>query len=94
MGRMNDTADRECVAGQEAHSTGPGAAEPADILDLALCHLSDLIGLAHEIACDMHGQVSQQEALQVSGRLATLMHCAAREIVVAQKASREMSHLP
>lgn len=61
-------------------------------LELALSHLGELIGMTHEIACDMHGGLNREDAiLHISGRLATLMYCAARELKEAQQAVQRLS---
>lgn len=57
-----------------------GLIEQKNIIELALCHVAELIGLAQEIACNMHSGMSPEAVLQVSGRLATLMHCAKKEL--------------
>ena len=66
--------------------------ELGNAIEMALCHVSELIGLAHEIACEMHGGMACAAAiLHVSGRLATLMHSAAKEVEEAQQAARALS---
>ena len=74
---------------------GPQAPNPVELgntIEMALCHIAELIGMAHEIACEMHGGMARSDAVQhISGRLATLMHSAAREVEGAQQAARELT---
>lgn len=57
-------------------------------LELALCHVAELIGLAQDIANDMHSAMANPEIIfHVSGRIATLMHCAKQELEKAQQAA-------
>jgi hypothetical protein len=59
-----------------------------NIVELALCHVAELIGLAQDIANNMHSSMAHPEViLHVSGRLATLMHCAIRELEEARRAA-------
>lgn len=62
------------------------AIEQKNIAEIALCHLSELIGLAQDIVNNMHSGMAQPEAIaHISGRLGTLMHCAQRELEDARQ---------
>lgn len=57
-----------------------------NIVELALCHVAELIGLAQDIANNMHSGMAHPELIfHVSGRLATLMYCAKRELDEARE---------
>lgn len=59
-----------------------------NIVELALCHVAELIGLAQDMANNMHSGMAHPEIiLHVSGRLATLMHCAKHELDKARRAA-------
>lgn len=56
-----------------------------NIAELALCHVAELIDLAQDIACNMHSGVTCLDVtLHASGRIATLTHCAKRELEEAR----------
>jgi hypothetical protein len=58
-----------------------------NIVELALCHVVELIDLTQEIASDMHVGMTHPEVIShISGRLITLMYCAKRELEEAQRA--------
>ena len=81
---------------QDTNRPGPnrGTIELANAIASTLCHIGELIDVAHEIACDMHGGMNSAAAiLQVSGRLATLMHSATREVNDAQQIANELLNL-
>ncbi len=64
------------------------ATDQRNSVELALCHLAELIGLAQDIASNMHSGMAYPEAiLHVSGSLVTLMHCAKRELEEARRAA-------
>jgi hypothetical protein len=61
-------------------------------IESSLTHLTELISLAHELACEMPVAPNRIEAaLHLSGRLATLMHSAGRELEDAQQAITRLS---
>lgn len=63
-------------------------------IESSLTHLTELISLAHELACEMPIAPNRTEAaLHLSGRLATLMHSAGRELEDAQQAITKLSNV-
>lgn len=67
--------------------------ELGNAIEMALCHISELIGMAHEIACDMPACMNRGDAvLHISGRLATLMHSAAREVEAAEQTLKALAN--
>ena len=59
----------------------PDAIGNKNIVELALCHVDELIGLAQDIASNMRNDRSHSDVgFHVSGRIIPLMHCVRREL--------------
>lgn len=54
--------------------------------DHNLVHVDALLGLARDIACDLHEGESEPDLMVAGGRLMTVLYCMARELRDAQEA--------
>jgi hypothetical protein len=62
-------------------------------MNLTLCHVQELIGLAYQLSCELHPSDTADAILRASGRLATLMHLSADQLASAQAYTQSLTEI-
>lgn len=62
-------------------------------MNLTLCHVQELVGLAYQLSCELHPSDAADAILRSSGRLATLMHLSTEQLTSAQGYAQALTEI-
>ncbi|MFZ5528729.1 MAG: hypothetical protein ACOZE7_18900 [Pseudomonadota bacterium] len=62
-------------------------------MNLTLCHVQELVGLAYQLSCELHPTDTADAILRSSGRLATLMHLSTEQLASAQAYTQSLTEI-